>query len=338
MTRLRSLLVAILVFALLWWFLRGTDLHEVANSVRRANPWLLLASFVCVSLTYVARAIRWRYLLLPIGPTRLSTAFRWTVIGFAALSVLPARIGDLIRPYMLAKQEGLSATAAFATVVMERILDLMIVVLLLATYIWVFADPSAIPVSMKASAAVASLGTAVMLGIMWLLASHPEQIGRLVLWTGRVFPKRLAEKLAELASLFSSGFAASRSPRAMLMATLWSLPIWLAIAAEAWFVTIAFGIPMPFAGSFLIQAFLVIGVAVPTPGGVGSYHAAYRYAVTTFFGAPESEAVAAAIVLHAISFFPIVVAGAIFMAQEGLSIGGLRQLATEAREKEMVKP
>ena len=62
-------------------------------------------------------------------------------------------------------------------------------------------------------------------------------------------------------------------------------------------MTRAFGIDMPFAGTFLLQALLVIGVAVPTPGGVGSYHEAYRFGVTTFFGAPNDAAVAAAIVL-----------------------------------------
>jgi uncharacterized protein (TIRG00374 family) len=115
---------------------------------------------------------------------------------------------------------------------------------------------------------------------------------------------------------------------------LWSFPLWLAIAAEAWAVTVAFGIDMPFAGTFLLQALLVIGVAVPTPGGVGSYHEAYRIGVTTFFGAPNDRAVAAAIVTHAISFVPVVLLGVIFMAQDGLSVRGLKDLAGAARRKD----
>ena len=107
----------------------------------------------------------------------------------------------------------------------------------------------------------------------------------------------------------------------------WSFPLWLAIAAEAWLVTIAFNILMPFTGTFLLQALLVIGVAVPTPGAVGSYHEAYRIGVTTFFGAAEDAAVAAAIVTHAISYVPVVLTGFIFMAQDGLSVGRLNQLA-----------
>jgi uncharacterized protein (TIRG00374 family) len=339
---LRSVLATLLAIALLWWFLRGVDLRTVWLQVRQANVGLLVLAFGSIAATYVARAIRWQYLLAPVGRTRFRTAFRTTVIGFAALSLLPARVGDLLRPYLLARQEGLRPSATFATVVMERVLDLMAVLVLLALYVWALADPATMPPGasremavVKVSAATFGAITVAMLAVMWILATHPERIGALMLVTGRVLPGGIAERLAQAARWFSTGFAASRSPRHFILAIVWSFPIWLGIAGEAWAVTRAFNIDMPFPGSFLLQALLVIGVAVPTPAGVGSYHAAYRYGVTTFFGAPEEQAVGAAIVVHAISFFPIVMAGAIFMAQDGLSVGQLRNLASEAREKEL---
>jgi len=137
-----------------------------------------------------------------------------------------------------------------------------------------------------------------------------------------------------LASAFSSGFAAARDMRMLMLAAFWSFPLWLGIGAQAWAVTVAFGIAMPYTGSFLLQSFLVLGVAVPTPGGVGSFHEAYRFGVTTFFGATNDRAIAAAIVTHAISFVPPVVVGILYMAQDGLSVGRLTDLAGSAREKE----
>ena len=77
---------------------------------------------------------------------------------------------------------------------------------------------------------------------------------------------------------------------------------------------------------------LVIGVAVPTPGAVGSFHEAYRIAVTTFFHAPNNAAVSAALVLHAVSFFTSIVPGVIVMARDGMSVAGLGRLAGAARE------
>jgi uncharacterized protein (TIRG00374 family) len=283
--------------------------------------------------------VRWQYLLAPIGPTRFRTAFRTTIIGFAALSLLPARVGDLLRPYLLARQEGLSPPATFATVVAERVLDLMAVLVMLGVFVWLTADPAALPAApfalVKMSALVLGPATVAMIAVMWMLATHPERVGTIVMAVARVLPHRTAEWLAGVARVFSSGFAASRSPRNFLLAVLWSFAVWFAIATEAWLVTRAFGMSLPFTGSFLIQALLVLGVAVPTPAGVGSYHWAYRYGMTTFFGASESQAVAAAIVLHVISFLPVVLGGILFMVQDGLSLGGLRELATEARDKEL---
>ena len=338
-THLRTALVSILAIALLAWFLRNANLADVWRHVRSARIDLLLASLVLVASTYWVRVIRWQHLLAPVGATRFRTAFRATVIGFAALSLLPARAGDVLRPYLLAKREGLSPPATFATVVLERVLDMVVVVALLALFVWGFAKPSDLPPRLArpviVSAAIATAASIALMALMWLLASHPQRVGRLVYVSARVLPHRIADRLAEFATLFSSGFAAARSPGSLMMALLWSFPVWLTIAAQAWVISRAFGIDMPFTGSFLVQALLVIGVAVPTPGGVGSFHEAYRFGVTTFFHAPNDAAVAAAIVVHAMSFVPVVLVGILFMAQDGLSVHRLQELAGEAREREM---
>jgi uncharacterized protein (TIRG00374 family) len=122
--------------ALFAWFLRNADLGDVLAHVRLARVDLLLAGLGATLLTYFVRARRWQYLLDPIGPTRFRVAFRATVIGFAALGVLPARAGDVLRPYLLARQEGLSMSATLATIVMERVLDLITVLGLLVLFVW----------------------------------------------------------------------------------------------------------------------------------------------------------------------------------------------------------
>lgn len=330
--RVRTVLVSLLAIALFAWFLSHANLAGVWTQVKRARIDLLVAGFFAVILTYVIRAWRWQYLLHPIGPTRFRTAFRTTVIGFAALGVLPARAGDVLRPYLLARQEGLLVSATLATIVMERVLDLITVLALLALYVWGIADPAALPPTLlrgiEVSSALAGAIAIALMGVMWVLATHPERIGGLVFAMAGVLPHAVADQLAGLARAFSSGFAAAREPRALAAAVAWSFPLWLAIAAEAWLVTIAFDIAMPFTGTFLLQALLVIGVAVPTPGAVGSYHEAYRIGVTTFFGAADDTAVAAAIVTHAISYFPVVLTGIVFMAQDGLSFGRIKALAS----------
>jgi len=334
----RSVVVAFLTIALMVWFLRGANLPGVWQHVQQARGDLLLGSVLAVGANFIARSIRWRYLLAPIGAARFRTLFRTTVIGFGALAVLPARLGDLIRPYLLARHERLPAPSVGATIVIERLLDLLTVMLLLAVYVWGFATRSSLPSGLMGpiefSAAVSTAVAIGLLAFMWLAAGHPERIGVMVSAVTRILPGGLSERVGAIAASFISGFAAIRDARALFMALLWSIPVWLAVAAQAWLVTVAFGIAMPFVGTFLLEAVLLVGVAVPTPGAVGGFHEAYRIGVTSFFGASNDAAIAAAIVTHAISYGAAVVGGLVFMVQDGLSVGSLRDLAATPQVEE----
>jgi uncharacterized membrane protein YbhN (UPF0104 family) len=115
-----------------------------------------------------------------------------------------------------------------------------------------------------------------------------------------------------------------------MIALVWSFPLWLSIAVGIWAVAVAFQLAVPFTGSFLIVALLVLGVAVPTPGAVGGFHAAFRYGVTAFFGASDDAAVGAAIVLHVLSIGPSLLLGLYFAAQVGLNFSRMRELAATA--------
>src|SRR5678815_1747901 len=186
---------------------------------------MLLVGFVFVVLTYVERTFRWQALLMPLGRVRFSTTFRATIVGFAALGLLPARAGDLLRPYMVARKEGLSVPATFATVVMERVLDLVAVLGLLAVYAWGFASPEDVPDTLRRpielSAAMGGLAAIVLFVVMWVLATHPERIGRVVRAADRVLPHAIAHKLADVATAFSRGFVAARNPVTLLVGVLW---------------------------------------------------------------------------------------------------------------------
>jgi uncharacterized protein (TIRG00374 family) len=341
-SRLRTALVFVLAIALFAWFLRGADLSAVLTQIRRARPDFVVLSLVPLTWTYLARSLRWQYLLEPIGPARFNSAFRTTVIGFAAMALLPARLGDVLRPYLLARREGFPVVSTLATIVMERVLDLVAVLVLLALYVLVLGGRETLPSRLlgpvEASATVAAAAAVVLLGVMWTLATHPERIAHLVLRSERILPTRVAHTLSRLARTFSQGFAVAREARALTFAAIWSFPVWLGIATHAWLIAAAFGIAMPFAGAFLLQALLVIGVAVPTPGGVGGYHAMYRLGVTAFFGSSQDAAIGAALVAHAASFLPVVLLGSVFMIQDGLSLTRLQQMAGAARREKEVVP
>lgn len=331
-SRLRVGFILVLTIGLLAFFLRNADLAAVWAEVRAADPGLLAAGTLLTLSTYLVRAARWQALLGPLGRVRFWTAFRTTIIGFAASVILPARAGEVLRPYLLARRERLSATAAFATVVIERLLDVTTVLLMLAVFLLAFdpgvalRDPATFG-AVRGAGATAALAAVSGLVVLIVLAGHPDWLARGAERVERLLPARAAGGVEHLVRRFTQGLATVRQPRRLLTAFLLSIPLWLVIAAGIWLTARAFHMTVPYTGSFLIVAFLVVGVSVPTPGGIGGFHAAFQVAVTRFYGVANDRAVGAAIVLHALSFLPITLLGGAFMVHEGLSLARVRELA-----------
>ena len=193
-----------------------------------ARPELLAAAVGLTLITYVVRTERWQYLLEPLGKTRFQVAFRATVIGFAASSVLPARAGEVLRPYLLARREGLSATATFATIIVERILDLVAVLVLLATYLIVFdtgmaARDSALFAAIRLGGLVMAPVAVVSLVVMFVLAGHPEWLRAWLSAAERILPARLSSLLSRLTRMFSEGFGVLRRPERLLASMGWTV-------------------------------------------------------------------------------------------------------------------
>jgi uncharacterized protein (TIRG00374 family) len=325
-TLIRTVVVVALAVGLVAIFLRNADLAQVWHSVAEARKDYLLLALALIAVGFVIRAERWKYLLEPIGHTRFSNVLRTTVIGFGASAVLPARAGEVIRPYLLARKEGISATAAFATIIVERVLDLVGVLTLLALFLLLF-DPgleardSAVFSAIRYGGFVMAPVAIGALLVMFFLAGHPERLHAWLLKAEAVFPARIAAVIARFAKTFVEGFGVLRRPERLIAALSWSIVLWISIAAGIWAVSIAFGIAMPFTGAWLMLAPLVVGVAVPTPGGVGGFHEAYRIGATAFFGADNNTAVGAAIVLHALSMLPVAAIALLLIVQDGLKIG-----------------
>jgi uncharacterized protein (TIRG00374 family) len=333
-SRVRTVLIFLLTVGLLAFFLRKANPADVWAETRRADPVLLLYAVIVTALTYLVRAWRWQSLLAPIGPTRYRVAFETTVIGFAANALIPGRVGEVLRPYLLARREHLNATSAFATIILERLLDLATVLLLFAGFVFtvkpgvISGDPAQFAV-VKFGGGVAAASAVAGLIVLFTLAGHPERLGRAALRVERLLPARVAGMLAGFVETFAQGLAVLRHPSRLVAALALSFPMWMSIAAGIWLTSQAFHITFPYAGSFLVMTILVVGVAAPTPGGVGAFHAAYQFAVMEFFAAQADRAVGAAIVLHAVSFVPVTLLGLVFMAREGLTFGSARRIATE---------
>jgi uncharacterized protein (TIRG00374 family) len=327
---------------LLALFFRGNDLGGMIEKLRHARVSFILLALVFTAATYLFRAWRWQALLAPIGGARFRTAFRTTIIGFTASNLLPLRPGEVLRPYLLARQEKLSAPSAFATIIIERLLDMVTVLLFFGVFL-LTTDAQAGSAAegrlhaVKLGGALLAAGAGGLLVMLFACAGHPERLGR---WAGRMsraLPEPVGRLVAKVVQMFAEGLAVMRRPGPLVRAFALSVPMWLSIGCGIWLTSRAFGLTLPFTGAFLVMMFLVGGVAVPTPSGIGGFHEAYKLAVMMYFGAREDTAVAAAIVLHAVSFLPVTLVGLVFIAQDGLTLAGLQRMRETAVAAEKIE-
>lgn len=331
----RTIVVVIVALALLALFLSNVDLRGVVRAIVHAHPGWLLLSLATMLLNLVIRAWRWQFLLEPLGKASFGNSFRATAVGFAARSFLPAAAGELVRPYFLSRREPMSATGAFATIVIERLLDTVTVLILLASYVFVFgrrmsdANPTALAAVKWAGASAGAISCTALL-VLFVIAGNPARLAAMFQRLEQVVPSAFAGLIARVAEKFATGLGAIRRPSQLVATLVWSFPLWLCIALGIWAVAKAFALDVPFTGSFLFIALLTIGIAIPTPGSIGGFHEAFRLGATYFYGAPDASAVGAAIVLHALSVGSPLFLGLFFAAQEGLNLAGIRQLADEA--------
>lgn len=311
-SRLLKILVSLALTAgLIWLLLRQTHPGEVAHRIAGASPAWLCASAALAIGTYVLRAWRWVWILKPAGRVGFAQAFYATGVGFAG-NFLPARAGEIIRPALLSRDTGLPFSTLLASILFERLLDAASVFFFLGLAIldppWTHvAGSSSVPVAVGVLPLVGLSG---IVAFSWIAIFHRALLEKLIDRLLLLCPQRWREPVLKVSSAFLDGFGLVRK----LTAWQWlpvgggSLLMWFAVNLQIACVVKAFGIDLPLSASYLLTFAAVIGLAVPTPGGIGSYHAAVAGALGRF-NVQRDIALGVATVSHAISFIPISLIG-----------------------------
>jgi glycosyltransferase 2 family protein len=330
--RWRLLFGAVLALGLLVFFFRGTDWSRVGSALRAADPGWLLGVIVATIVSYLLRAWRWGYLLSPMARVRFVDLFSATSVGFMSGLLVP-RAGEILRPYIVSRRYAVATSAGVATIILERLFDLITVLLLFAVYLYVLPTPAAQTRGplMNVVKTIGALAGALAVGVLLVLLAFHRNADKAMAFVDRglrFLPRRLATPLSHVLRAFGGGLAVLQAPLPHLFAIAGqSLLVWLAICASLYGGTRAFGLALPFRSAFLMIAFLTVGVAIPTPGMVGGFHGFYILVLTQAFGAPEDVAKAAAFASHALTNLPVLLLGLAFLGREGLTMGKVAQMA-----------
>lgn len=302
----------LLAGGLLYLFLRRVEIGPLREAIRSADTRWLWASLAIAISTFVLRALRWTWLLRPVGRVPFWPSFLATAVGFAANN-LPARVGEVIRPALLARMRRLPFSALLASILFERALDggSVLFFLLLAVLLGIPGSTGggAAFAMMRTGALVAAAVFVLLVGAALLLLFRREAAARLFGRLADRLPAAWQPRVRSAAAAFPEGFASLSSPSLLATVVGSSLLMWLVINAQIYAVMRAFHIVLPFSASFVVTAAAVLGLAVPTPGGIGSYQAAVQYALTRFYGVPLAPASGVAVLAWAVSFLPITLIG-----------------------------
>ena len=332
MTRVswRSLLGLALTVVLLWWAFHGVDWTKVATAIRAADPLLVLASVLLATLVFPLRAFRWRPILDPVAPKLpYGALWRATAIGMMANNVLPGRIGEIVRAYALSRETPVPFSAAFASIVVDRVFDAVIVLLLMVAAMFAPSFPSGKLIAGHSASNAAGAGVFVVavlaVGVYAIVFFPDRLIGLFEIVARRVAP-RYEERGRRLLRSFADGLSVMRHPARFAVVFLWALALWLVQPVAFYIMFRALNIDVPFAAAVFLQGLIVFAVAAPsTPGYAGLFEAA-AVAGLAIYGISNTLAVTWALAFHILSLVPITLIGLYYLARTGLHLGEIRDI------------
>lgn len=329
MKRWQSLLIGVIISGgALYLAFRGAQLDQVGAALSTAHYGYALAALAIIAVSTYVRGLRWSTLLQGrLSPTRGFWLFN---TGFLFNNVLPFRLGELVRVYLASRLPALRFAEVLSSIVVERLIDMMSVVAILAVLLQIPA--LAIPPELRAAGMVMLAGALVGIVALFLAARFPAWVLRT---SQRILerlplPERLSvEGIVGQIEPFMDGLVALRDFRTFILALAYSALAWLMSGVSAWVLLFAFD---DFGSPGLGIGFLAIvgaglGIAVPSlPGAVGPFEAAVKLALVAV-GFGGGLALSYALVLHAINYATTTVLGALGLVREGLSFGEVARAA-----------
>ncbi len=313
----KSLILGILIsIVFLYLAVRKVNFTETVTALEQAKYWYMLPNILFVILGMWIRAIRWKFMVNPIKKVSLSSLFRSTLIGFMAINLLPARIGEFVRAYSLGKKEQISKSATLATIALERIFDLLALLVVLWFTLVLFPTPELIK-------KIGYLTLLIVAGVMLLLVFLKTKTRLTLNFLEKLFffvKKSWFEKFRQLIFKFVTGLAVLDHFSSVLWIMVISLVLWFATALSNYFIFLAFDLHPPIYASFILLILVILGVSLPSsPGFIGTFQLACVVALS-FFKIDKSTAFSFSIILWLCNYVPVTLLGLYYLRLEHFSL------------------
>jgi len=302
-----SIIVPIVLIVLIAFNLRGLNIQQLIDTILAANPWLLLAAFVVYYIGFPLRGFRWQRLLRYAGTEiKLRDSTEIVFISWLVNCLVPAKLGDVYRAWLLKANYVVSLSRTFGTVFIERIFDLFAIAILgLAAGFWSFRAGFRPEVQL-----VFGIGLVVLI-ILAIGLYSVRNFGRRFLVRA---PLPRKEQILELYERFEEGVFALKPRQIPVIAIVTGL-IWATEAMRLYFVIAALGfteVHLGISGAFFVALAASLLTAIPfTPAGLGIVELGVLGIFTVIYGIDQTDAAAIILVDRTISVFSIWVFGSV---------------------------
>jgi uncharacterized protein (TIRG00374 family) len=305
----------------------GILLLLLANSVRgqagqltaalgSAEWWLLAPAIGLYFVGALLRSIRWGQ-LLPEHHVPISTLFRSLIVGFTVNNLLPLRMGEIARAYLLARWGRVPYGATVASLVLERVLDGLSLAVLLLVALWLL--PGA-PTYLLAVGAIAALGFLAGVAFLALAAWRASVLHALVDFFTRPLPARVRSALLGATGSFARSLAVVHSPARLARLLGLSLLAWCCELGLFFVLMFSLGIPGTYAQALLVGSAANFATLLPSsPGYAGTFDAALTRVAQDALSISTGVAGAYDILVHATLFLPVVVVGTLVLWRSRLT-------------------
>jgi uncharacterized protein (TIRG00374 family) len=328
--KLKLLIGSIISAVFLYLAFRGIQWSVLLDILKRTNVVYLIPAVASTVVQLYLRAYRWGFMLRPVKPVPTRRLFSAASIGYMANNVLPARLGEFVRAHVLGRQENISRTASFATIIYERVADVFALLVML----WFVLLRASGPEWLRETGWWLLALNVVSLAALILLDRYGAWFSRLLEKIIRPLPTGFQQKILRTFNRFVSGLQAVSSIRTSLAVVVSSAAVWLVTLAGIYFCFGALDIKLPPLATLTLQVLVAFGTMIPS---APAYLGTTQYACVVglaLYGVGRSEALAYSILYHATIFFPVTLLGFYFLWRARMRLGDLSRRAQPADNQE----
>ncbi len=331
---IRNILVSLgIAAAFLFLAFGSVSLDELGGALAKFDPWYLIPAVLISFLLQIFRSYRWQLELSPLERVPLGRIWVVTSVAYMAINLLPARLGEFVRPWLMSRRSGVTFSNVVGNLVVEKTMDSLCIVFYILVGLLTTTD---LPDWVRRGATVPATAAAVLVVLVILLWTKGEPF--FDRWVIRYLPERFGGSLKKFVRALLDGMQILPNPRLVTTVFVVSLALWFLPILSSWVAIQAFSFDVPFNAALIVFIFIGFGTALPqAPGMIGTYQYACILALG-LFGVDKADALAYGIVLNGIQLVTLVMQGVIALPLAGVSLDDFRRARQEIGEQSASAP